>query len=81
MGGCWLLVFYLVDAEFDASGADLRDLYYLVGVSLPNTGTCHLQGRMVRRGGETLFDDLTVVSGQSDVLGRVSLDTQTSGRI
>ena len=70
----------LVDAEFDASGADLRDLYYLVGVSLPNTGTFHLQGRMVRRGSETLFDDLKVVSGQSDVQGRVSLGTQKSGR-
>jgi uncharacterized protein involved in outer membrane biogenesis len=70
----------LVDAEFDASGADLRDLYYLVGVSLPNTGTFHLQGRMVRRGSETLFDDLKVVSGQSDVSGRVSLGTQKNGR-
>jgi AsmA family protein len=70
----------LVDAEFDASGADLRDLYYLVGVSLPNTGPFHLHGRMVRRGRETLFDDLKVVSGQSDVQGQVSLDTQKSGR-
>jgi AsmA family protein len=70
----------LVDAEFDASGADLRDLYYLVGVSLPNTGTFHLQGRMMRRGSKTLFDDLKVVSGRSDVQGRMSLDTQLSGR-
>ncbi len=70
----------LVDAKFDASGADLRDLYYLVGVSLPNTGTFHLNGRMRRRGSETLFEDLKVVSGQSDVQGRVSLDTQQSGR-
>jgi hypothetical protein len=70
----------LVDAEFDASGTDLRDLHYLVGVSLPNTGTFHLQGRMARRGNETLFDDLKMVSGQSDVQGRVSLTTQKSGR-
>src|SRR5579863_2742217 len=70
----------LVDAEFDASGADLRDLYYLAGVSLPNTGTFRLRGRMVRRGSETLFDYLKVLSDQSDVQGRVSLDTQKSGR-
>ena len=70
----------LVDAEFEASGADLRDLYYLVGVRLPNTGTFHLQGRMARRGRETLFDDLKVMSGQSDVHGRVSLHTQKNGR-
>jgi AsmA family protein len=70
----------VVDAELDASGDDLRDLYYLVGVSLPNTGAFHLQGRLMRRGSETLFDDLKVVSGQSDVTGRVSLETQKSGR-
>jgi uncharacterized protein involved in outer membrane biogenesis len=70
----------LVDAEFDAGGADLRDLYYLVGVSLPNTGTFHLHGRMVRRGSETLFDDLKMESGQSDVQGRLSLATQKDGR-
>jgi hypothetical protein len=69
-----------VDAKFEANGADLRDLYYLVGVSLPNTGAFRLQGRMARRGSETLFDDLKVVSGQSDVQGRVSLDTQKNGR-
>ena len=70
----------LVDAEFEASGADLRDLYHLLGVSLPNTGTFHLHGRIVRRNGKTLFDDLKVVSGQSDMHGSVSLDTQNSGR-
>jgi uncharacterized protein involved in outer membrane biogenesis len=70
----------LVDAKFEAGGADLRDLYYLVGVSLPNTATFHLQGRMVRRGSETFFEDLKVLSGQSDVQGRVSLDTQVGDR-
>ncbi len=71
---------HVVDADFEASGTDLRDLYYLVGVSLPNTGTFQLHGRMMRRGSETLFDDLKVVSGQSDVQGRVSLGAQKSGR-
>jgi uncharacterized protein involved in outer membrane biogenesis len=70
----------LVDAEFDASGADLRDLYYLVGVRLPNTGAFHLHGRMARRDRQTVFDALKVVSGQSDVQGRVSLETQKNGR-
>jgi uncharacterized protein involved in outer membrane biogenesis len=70
----------MVDAAFDANGADLRDLYYLVGVSLPNTGIFHLHGRMVRRGSQTLYSDLEAVSGQSDVRGQVSLDTQKSGR-
>jgi uncharacterized protein involved in outer membrane biogenesis len=70
----------LVDAAFDASGADLRDLHFLLGVNLPNTGSYHLHGRIVRRSAETLFDDLKVTSGQSDMHGRVSLQTQTGGR-
>jgi AsmA family protein len=70
----------VVDADFNASGADLRDLHYLVGVSLPNTGTFHLQGRLARRGSETLFDDLKVVSGQSDVQGKVSLNSPQGSR-
>jgi hypothetical protein len=69
-----------VDTQFDASGADLRDLHYLLGVSLPNTGSFHLHGRIGRRGSETIFDDLKVTSGQSDMHGRVSLETQKSGR-
>jgi AsmA family protein len=76
----WPLDLERVDAEFDASGADLRDLYYLLGVSLVNTGTFHLHGRMTRRGNETQYDDLKVVSGQSEVQGRLSLDTQKGGR-
>jgi len=70
----------LVDAKFEANGADLRDMYYLVGLGLPNTGTFHLQGRMERRGSETLFEDLKVESGQSDVQGRVAFDTQKGRR-
>lgn len=70
----------LVEARFDARGADLRDLFYLLGVSLPNTGSFHLHGRIVRRDDETLLDDLNVVSGQSDVSGRVSLRTPIGGR-
>ncbi len=69
-----------VEAQFDASGADLRDLHYLLGVSLPNTGSYHLHGRIGRRGDETLLDDLKVTSGQSDMHGQVSLKTQKSGR-
>ena len=69
----------LVHAEFEASGSDLRDLYYLVGVRLPNTGAFRLHGQLSRRGNETLFDQLEVRSGKSDVKGQVSLESQHSG--
>ena len=71
---------HVVDAHFDASGADLRDLYYVAGVSLPNTGAFHLHGRMMRRGSETSFDGLKAVFGQSDVQGRVLIARQKGGR-
>ncbi len=71
---------HMVDAEFDANGDDLRDMYYLVGIRLPNTGVFRLRGRMMRRGPKTIFDELSAVSGQSDVEGRVSLERKEGDR-
>jgi AsmA family protein len=63
------------DATFEASGADLRDMYYLVGAKLIDTGSYHLSGRLARRGYTSSFTDLAVRSGQSDVHGSVSIDS------
>jgi hypothetical protein len=69
--------FNIVDASFEAAGADLRDLYFLTGVTLINSGTYHLSGKILRRGDLTRFVDLAANTGQSDVRG--SLDVQVSG--
>jgi uncharacterized protein involved in outer membrane biogenesis len=69
--------FDIVDASFDASGADLRDLYFLTGVSLINSGAYKLSGKILRRGDFTGFADLAAKTGQSDVRG--SVDVQVSG--
>ncbi|HEX3847975.1 MAG TPA: AsmA family protein, partial [Steroidobacteraceae bacterium] len=42
--------FGVLDTTFEARGADLKDLYFLTGVSLVNTGSYRLQGAMARRG-------------------------------
>jgi uncharacterized protein involved in outer membrane biogenesis len=68
-----------IDATFHAAGADLKDLYFLTGVTLVNTGSYHLSGSLVRRGDHTKFDHLVLNSGQSDAHGTVSVDT-SSGR-
>ena len=68
-----------VDATFTATGPDLRDLYYLTGVRLLDTGAYRLTGALSRRGTHTGFTDLTIRSGQSDVHGTVAIDT-TNGR-
>jgi len=68
-----------VDAAFTAEGADMKDLYFLAGVTLINTGAYHLSGTLARRGAMTRFADLAASSGQSDVRGTVSIDS-SSGR-
>jgi AsmA family protein len=67
--------FDLIDTAFEASGPDLKDLYYLVGVTLINTGSYRLSGNLERRGNLTKFGDLSIASGQSDARGTLSIDS------
>jgi len=62
-----------LDASFEASGADLRDIYYLLGVKLIDTGAYHLSGKFSRRGNTASYSDLAVTFGQSDIRGSVSI--------
>lgn len=71
--------FDALDTTFDASGADLKDLYFLTGVTLVNTGSYRLSGKLARRGTNTQFSDLAASSGQSDMHGTASIET-SSGR-
>ncbi len=68
-----------LETAFEASGADLKDLYYLTGVTLVHTGSYHLSGNLSRRGRISQFSELVVTSGKSDMHGSVSIDT-TKGR-
>jgi AsmA family protein len=65
----------LIDTAFEASGPDLKDLYFLVGVSLIDTGHYHLAGSLKRRGTLSTFSDLSIASGQSDARGTLSIDS------
>jgi AsmA family protein len=67
--------FDLIDTGFEASGPDLRDLYFLVGVTLIDTGSYHLSGSLQRRGNLSKFGDLSIASGQSDARGTLSIDS------
>ncbi len=67
--------FDLLDTSFDATGADLKDLYFLTGVTLVNTGSYALSGKVSRRGTRSTFSDLVVTSGQSDMRGTVSIES------
>jgi AsmA family protein len=71
--------FHALDTTFEAQGEDLKDLYYLTGVSLPDTGAYRLSGRLAREGMHFKFSDLLATSGQSDMHGTLSIDI-SSGR-
>jgi AsmA family protein len=71
--------FEIADATFVATGPDLKDLYFLTGVNLLDTGDYRLSGRVERRGNHTTFSDLVAISAGSDVRGRVATDS-SSGR-
>jgi uncharacterized protein involved in outer membrane biogenesis len=64
-----------LDTAFEARGADLKDMFFLTGVTLVDTGSYRLSGKLARRGKHSEFSDLAVTSGQSDVRGRVSIET------
>ncbi len=63
--------FRLLEGTFAARGADLKDLYFLIGVILPNTGPYRLSGKLTRHYTTFTLSDLLATSGQSDV--RVTL--------
>jgi AsmA family protein len=67
--------FDLIDAQFDAAGPDLRDLYYLTGVHLIDTGDYRLSGKLSRRAPQTRFYDLAATTGASDMRGSVSINS------
>jgi uncharacterized protein involved in outer membrane biogenesis len=71
--------FYALATSFEAQGEDLKDLYFLTGVTLPNTGAYHLSGKLVREGTHFQFSDLVATSGHSDMQGTVAIEI-ASGR-
>ena len=67
--------FNAMEATFEANGPDLKDLYFLVGVRLIDTGIYRLTGKLERDGVHFKFSDLSAHSGESDVRGSVSIDS------
>ena len=64
--------FRALQGNFDASGPDLKDLYFLVGLGLPDTAPYRLSGRLSRQGSRFVFSDLAVKFGESDVRGTLA---------
>jgi AsmA family protein len=74
------LDFRFLDGNLEANGEDLKDLYFLVGVRLVDTGPYKLSGRIARRDRITELTDLTATSGESDVHVQLESKLDDNGR-
>jgi AsmA family protein len=72
--------FNVWEADVRASGADLADLYYLVGLALPNTPPYALRGRVTREGRRYGMPHVAGRVGDSDLRGSWTAVTQPNGR-
>jgi uncharacterized protein involved in outer membrane biogenesis len=66
--------FRYLAGNFTASGPDLKDLYFLVGIRLPDTGPFELSGKLTRRLDQFVYSDLNAISGKSDVGGALTVE-------
>jgi AsmA family protein len=71
--------FRYLEGAFNASGADMKDLYYLAGVLLPNTGPYQLSGKFARRYSHFELSDLVATTGDSDVHATMASEINAQG--
>jgi AsmA family protein len=71
--------FHYLDLAFESTGLDMKDLYFLTGLSLPETGQYHLGGHFNRQDHHLEFNGLQARSGQSDMHGKIVVDIQRGG--
>lgn len=72
--------FSAFQADVVASGPDLAQLYYLIGLALPNTPPYALRGRVERRGQTDGMPNLVGTIGDSDLRGAFTA-TRRNGRL
>jgi AsmA family protein len=72
--------FRFLDGTLEANGEDLKDLYFLVGVRLPDTGAFRVSGKIARRNTVTELTDLVATTGESDMHVSLKSKLDDSGR-
>ncbi len=64
--------FRQLQVTFQIRGPDMGDLYFAVGLKMPQTGAFRMSGKLERSGMRFSYTDLRASSGESDIGGRVS---------
>jgi len=68
-----------IEATFAAEGEDLKDLYYLAGVMLPNTGPYKLSGKLARHNTSFRLSELVATFGESDLHATIASEMDSGG--
>lgn len=71
--------FRRIEGSFKASGPDLADAYYLIGLHLPASGAFQATGRMERNDNRFLYHDLKLNSGMSNLTGSLDVRANIGG--
>jgi uncharacterized protein involved in outer membrane biogenesis len=72
--------FHYLQTRFDAEGEDLKDLYFLTGLGLFDTGRYRISGELAREATHFEFKDLVGHAGASDVSGTLSVESAVARR-
>jgi AsmA family protein len=64
-----------VAVNFELKGADLAELYDLIGIALPRTPPYNIRGLLSRHGNRYAYEGFTGTVGDSDLSGIASIDT------
>lgn len=62
-------------STLEASGEDLNDLYFLVGLNFPDTGSYRASGELQRSGLQFTFTNVQGKTGETDIAGTVHVDS------
>lgn len=63
------------ELDFAIAGADMAELYPLLGLAIPETAAYDLTGRLGRTGSTWHYRGVTGTVGESDLAGEISVDT------
>lgn len=66
--------FSAYSVDLDVTGPDLADLYYLTGLTLPNTPPYHLKGALRRSVQQYVLNNISGRVGDSDLAGVIRVD-------
>jgi hypothetical protein len=64
-----------LQSTLEASGEDLKDLYFLVGVNFPDTGSYRVSANLQRSGLKFTYANVHGGTGESDIAGIVQVDS------